>query len=109
MYASKTPCDLNHDPYPWRVVLGAWANTRCAVHLPESEHDPRPEFDHHQHNNPNPILLEFRRNYTGGRHDWLTLFLDRLTPGDGFYVRSREHPPQQIDHARRVLTRLARF
>ena len=44
MYASMTPRDLSHDPHP-RYDPAA---------------NPRPEYDHMQHNAPNPILTWFR-------------------------------------------------
>jgi hypothetical protein len=62
---------------------------------------PRPEFDHAQHNEPNPILVEVRRDFPkeGESYDWWA-----------WAVSSAPDPswtPEQIDHARRVLTRLA--
>lgn len=136
IYASKTPRDLNHDPMPWHVSLtpsrggnGRWREWRGAAsswddalvraedaHPGWTAHTggliPRPEFDHKQHNEPNPILVEFRD--VAGTHfpfaedlDWWLKCLEDPTfdyTASG-YRWTRAH----VDHARRVLERLARF
>ena len=73
MFASKTPRDLNHDPKPHLLV--DWVD-ESGVHYYRSGrvdlstwpvvHDPRPEFDHVQHNEPNPILVAFREDKDNG-------------------------------------------
>ncbi|WP_442575906.1 hypothetical protein ACSBPH_01775 [Microbacterium sp. F51-2R] len=121
MFSSKTPRDLNRDPEPWKV----WLETPYAMHghrewrgaaddwddaLVRAEDAyprfqaysaicmPRPEYDHPQHNEPNGILVEFRSNDdTRDPIDWL-----RYSEAAYF------GPTAHIDHARRVLTRLAR-
>lgn len=70
MFASKTPRDLNHDPLPhaWYSPNGFFSGRsggpyRAAVgDSPgwRSEHAPRPEFDHVQHNEPNWMLVGLR-------------------------------------------------
>ena len=109
IYASKTPRDLNHDPKPW-----AHGDIRAA--RPRYEHiirwlwDARPEFDHVQHNEPNPILLAFRQdvadvfvaeqfNVAAIARSWID--------GDALELFADMHPNEVLDHARRVLTRLA--
>lgn len=118
MFASKTPRDLNRDPLPW------WHDhdELCDVsrlsggHLPRSAtketeddiFDPRPEFDHVQHNQPNPLLADYRLDiaHTGWRdrdpRDWLKEVTTRY-PGITIPWR-----PAEMDHALRVLTRLAK-
>lgn len=99
MFTSKTPRDLNHDPHPVRIA-GRQARSKRMLWSSDVM-DPRPEFDHVQHNEPNPILVSIREGY----HDIesaLALLQDDArewwTP-----VVSDAH----IDHAHRVLTRLA--
>lgn len=98
MFASKTPRDLNHDPEPW---TGPWGEDR---HGPiggwSSVWSPRPEFDHVQHNEPNPILVAFRSGkYPAG------YWAHRLAKGD-LPVAVDKASTNEIDHARRVLARL---
>ena len=110
IYASKTPRDLNHDPRPVRIA-GRQARSKRML-WPSDVMDPRPEFDHVQHNEPNPILVAFRAysdkhgmdaedraNLSGA---WLQ--------APGYYERRLVEGRlrrQERDHARRVLTRLA--
>lgn len=121
IFASKTPRDLNRDPLPsrnpydgsrWRDD-GGWG---------EMIHDPRPEFDHAQHSEPNPILLDFRHyanlvaadtryplsapalaaHWTKSDLMWSEVILSVID----------DEPlgtPSQEEHARRVLMRLARM
>lgn len=101
MFASKTPRDLNHDPMPWRNPVG---NSRLDRQLhPGWWHDARPEFDHVQHAEPNPILVEFRAASDGdmrGWHMWLVLAREEML-SDGRCTLEHYH------HAVRVLARLA--
>jgi hypothetical protein len=56
------------------------------------------------YNPPNPILVDFRQDYDGdmrGWGVWFALWLYQDPPGLG--------SPEHINHARRVLTRLARM
>lgn len=117
MFASKTPRDLNHDPYPYVTyrdltgTLGPQALWRSGNRVDGAGYftklEPRPEFDHVQHNEPNPLLADYRLDiaHTGWRdrdpRDWLKEVTTRF-PGVTFPWSSA-----QIDHARRVLTRLA--
>ena len=117
MFASKTPRDLNHDPEPW-------AHTACGYEWCDdfgdrfqtnngtgNEFSPRPEFDHVQHNAPNPILVELR---VAADVDfaWATArMLDALTydhrAPEAMREVVRRSLPEARDHARKVLTRLA--
>jgi hypothetical protein len=120
MFASKTPRDLNHDPLPhaWYSPNGFFSGRsggpyRAAVgDSPgwRSEHAPRPEFDHVQHNAPNPILTAFRDHVA-----WRWVYLPEITTyaedvetfdglRDDSFVGTT---PEQIDHACKVLQRLA--
>lgn len=123
-YTSKTPRMLNHDPHPitagkagGRIAL--WEHELLADRFPDAAHDPRPEFDHEQHNEPNPILIDFRRMI---RDDWdmpeglLWLYAGswvdlidedpHMSKPDNWGPLTGTTQPA-IDHARRVLTRLA--
>lgn len=119
IYASKTPRDLNHDPMPW-------AHTACGYSWCDdfggrfqtnngtgNEFSPRPEFDHAQHNEPNPVLTAFRQIDAGrGEYaDWVRDFDERpefWTRGhNGTPSRFPQYTPAQVAHARRVLERLA--
>lgn len=129
-YASKTPRDLNHDPHPWAVYV--WphpprinASMRYAT-KDETERQafgsyvhgfyPRPEFDHVQHNEPNPILVYLRDAMTRPGSEGLVLAyvaeeqLYSIREAEQFgavaaygFPATREH----VAHARRVLERLA--
>ena len=128
MFASKTPRDLNHDPEPillanseGRIARWEWELLQGPpLHVNGSD-SPRPEFDHVQHNQPNPILVEFCRMI---RDDW-DIREGELWMYAGSWVDLMDEDPHMserinwgtlagteqpaIDHARRVLTRLARF
>lgn len=112
IYASKTPRDLNHDPLPFAVKKDRasrnWMN--------EFRFEPRPEFDHVQHHPVNPILADVRRyreerqrlNNPKGWAHILRVFMRAADHGQ--YVTSdweRFTTPEMLDHARKVLTRLA--
>lgn len=120
MFASKTPRDLNRDPVPYRIWTGPWFGTRTSRPIPGmTEHDPRPEFDHVQHNAPNPVLVAFRDDKNSGpvgyvvdgrRPSRLEHWLMQIAPLDRTAVAigtGTQPSVAQIDHARRVLTRLA--
>lgn len=112
IYASKTPRDLNHDPKP---MIDPFSGVRFSVadELLGYEYHPRPEFDHVQHNEPNPILVNARGDAIsvyGSQRAAAEAYLDHInerstvrTAAAGLGVYRLPH----IDHARRVLTRLA--
>jgi hypothetical protein len=97
MFSSKTPRDLNRDPEPWRTQYGTrypeggWSFGERI----EFTHDPRPEFDHAQHNAPNPILVARRL----------------LGPGVNIMYADLPRWPtrDEIEHATTVLQRLTRL
>lgn len=107
MFSSKTPRDLNHDPEPWHCP-GAGEQYR----IPDGEQlecdvrVPRPEFDHVQHNPPNPLLRDTRDFWPVILKDWIVALDDpnfiAETPAELGQVTG-EH----VAHARTVLTRLA--
>lgn len=112
MYASKTPRDLNHDPRPYRNKYdnSRWSDPGVDLTGTTVVHDPRPEFDHVQKNESNPILV-------GARHpseDWQEWLFALNDPREVFTYDAdyygegdiRECTPEMIDHARRVLSRL---
>lgn len=111
MYASKTPRDLNHDPKPHENGHGSRQDHptiggMCGGCI--TRHVPRSSYDHKQHNEPNPILVEFREEV----EQWsfvhkADLALNRLDYMDALGLTYDEDP--QVDHACKVLTRLARL
>lgn len=115
MFASNTPRDLNRDPRPLSTI---GTGRRVAVgsnFAGETVPNPRPEYDHPQHNEPNRILIAFRLIDAGRNEyaDWLSDFDER----PAFWTRGHDEPtalypqytPAELHHARRVLARLARF
>lgn len=91
MFASKTPRDLPvMDDGAWRERGDEpWGVTA-------------PPTLHVQHNEPNPILVEFREEWESTAfsellHWWLPTLEENTYPG---------WTEPQIEHARRVLTRL---
>lgn len=115
IFASKTPRDLNHDPAPWineddirerrpDYVVGQYPHR-------EPIYDPRPEFDHVQHNEPNPVLVAFRL-IDGNRKEYADWVRDFDAYPEFWQRQGGQYPqytPDQVDHARRVLSRLARL
>lgn len=117
MFASKTPHDLNHDPVPFvRTYNGTEPTRISAEYAAQTEarfengfgeivvtrHDPLPEFDHVQHNQPNPILLAVR-----AERDRAWTFLHSSVGGN--ICRYPDATGEQMTHAHRVLSRLARM
>jgi hypothetical protein len=97
IYASRTPRDLNHDPKPYTDESG-----RHATGYFSRDCRPHPEFDHVQHNEPNPILVSFRAN---DQHPDAQRWADSLRqPSLSSWHNAS---PDHIEHARRVLERLA--
>lgn len=101
-FSSKTPRDLNHDPQPYIGLYGDHVNAAAARWEGGRPHAPRPEFDHPQHNEPNPILVSFRANDQNPDPAQWAEWLRLPSLGPWHYAR-RDH----IDHARRVFLRLA--
>lgn len=60
MFASRTARDLNHDPKAWVDEQGQ-RHRWIAAYVFGMKYNPRPEFDHVQHNAPNRRLIAFRR------------------------------------------------
>ena len=89
----------NIDPKPW-VNPGSGGRYRARMYG-DFEHDPRPEF---VRPNGNPILIAFRThgaNLFGGIDGWLKYAMS------GTYADNLPIISGHIDHARKVLTRLA--
>ena len=109
MFASRK---INRDPMRWYCE-------ECDMRHAELdfcehdviEHDPRPEFD----NNPNPVLVAFRERWeaSGGSIGLADasrlrrLSVHFLTRINGEFYTQRGVSRAHIDHARRVLQRLA--
>jgi hypothetical protein len=113
IYSSRTPRDLNHDPEPYRYSI--WRNTdgNSAGYDFDAvfAHDPRERFDHVQHNQPNPILIEFRASFEDDADldGWVEAMLTALTdPGDwGLPNSVYDGTDEEVAHAYAVITRLA--
>ena len=92
---------INRDPYPWVTVFGIAEGFRIARedgrHL-KHDFQPRPEFD----NNPNPILAGIRE----GENDACSA-LDMLRGDAREWWNPLVVTDAHIDHARKVLERLA--
>lgn len=109
MFASKTPRDLNHDPEPWEGQYSPEYRATDEFHSFMSVRmvrRPRPEYDHVQHNESNPLLADMREFWPVVIEDWLAAlddpwFIDGV-PAE-FGVVTEEHR----NHAKKVLTRLA--
>lgn len=102
-YSSREP--FNDDPEPWTNTQGMRFAERDHV-LGLILFDPRPEFDRPQSNPMNSILLEFRRSapWDMGKAAAIEVrWLSGPNPAPVPNTASRA----QIEHARKVLTRLA--
>jgi hypothetical protein len=115
IFASKTPRDLNHDPEPWVNAApdferGSEADFEEWQPRHGKVFDPRPEFDHAQQNEPNPILTTLRLNSNAPREDGWDARIAALYFLEGVGIDNVEREqatPEHVEHARRVLTRLA--
>lgn len=109
-FSSKTPHDLNHDPEPfvWRATK---LRTRIKYGNEAIDFEPRPEFDHIQHNEPNPILVELRQAFAADHRRPRMVYIESKLREVEYETRNGNNgwSPQMLDHARRVLTRLARL
>ncbi|MDF2506313.1 MAG: hypothetical protein K0Q52_172 [Microbacterium sp.] len=121
IFSSRTPRDLNRDPAPWVWLEHGERRGRTGgeLQLPQadgwkSRYEPRPEYEHVQHNEPNPILVDVRkfralRLKMNNPKGWAYILrvVERAVTARAYadVTVTEEH----IDHARRVLTRLARL
>lgn len=99
MFSSRPP--FNDDPRPYVMHIDGYPSKRYARHHPNvDEYAPRPEFDRPQSNPTNPILAELREGVSAdASNDWVATYLATLPDWE----------EGEVGHARRVLTRLARF
>ncbi|KQO98461.1 hypothetical protein [Leifsonia sp. Leaf264] len=99
--ASQWDEDLNLDPTPWVDAFGERFSEQGIFTGPVRYYRPREEFVPTITHDTNPILADFR-DFTGFTYEWLT-YLDE--PAE--QKRNGEPwTPEQVEHARRVLTRL---
>ena len=112
MYASKTPRDLN----PHGVIMtGAGTPPLCSCGWQGRRLDGPTladhiaEFDHVQHNEPNPILVAFRRDADEMKRErgWTVARTALSWDRDAFDPFVDMYDLAVLDHARRVLERLA--
>lgn len=111
LFSSRPP--FNDDPWPYIAPGGSRHAHPGTINFGERlVYNPRPEFDRPQNNPTNLILARLREEWsTPGRHENdLALCADRVLAS---CVEESEavlyYNGDEIDHARRVLTRLARF
>ena len=113
MFASKTPRDLNSHV---AFMTGAGTPPLCSCGWQGRRHDGPilaehiAEFDHVQHNEPNPILTWHRNTTRHGMNAIAARYiLDHWGATVGFVgsVHIIDYTPEHEIHARRVLTRLA--
>ena len=104
LYASKTPRDLNRirrdfeharDFCRYKGTLREWADAPAYAGW---------DYRAPQRNRPNPILVKYRTIPATSQGWWLTGFIAAAER-----ARFASWSDEQVDHARRVLTRLARF
>jgi len=114
-FASKTPRDLNHDFLPYindcPDMWNRYPDEYTANYFSGGVYrfDPRPEFDHVQHNPTNTILPIVRR-YSQARFDMsqvaaATLVIDHWQN----LLVVQEASEEERAHAFKVLARLAKF
>lgn len=112
-YSSGKHRVVNADPTPW---VGADGSRRARYSRFAPRFDPRPEFDRPLTNEANPILGAFRKHREAVREAGfeptrvLLSELDQMVPGRDNIDTSAEDDrvtSDQINHARRILTRLA--
>lgn len=89
---------------PWGGVSNAAAARWGGYNHPNNT-VPRPEFDHHRHNQPNPILVAVRENWIDG--DSFAVIAENMKDAEALFEAFPHVTPEVIDHARKVLTRLA--
>ena len=109
MFSSRPP--FNDDPKPWKCP-GADDQHRLSSRdrLECDEFRPRPEFDRPQHNPTNLILSTFRKDLieAGGEESIATLapsWVRALVAGKSAFTLGQGK--RAVEHAHRVLTRLA--
>lgn len=109
LYSSREP--FNVDPAPY---YGPWGRSAIPGGGFEGEalsFEPRPEYDRPQNNPTNPILTDIRKNRPEGvswtkmlkHYNWVTFAAAHYITEDWERITDES----QIDHARKVLTRLA--
>lgn len=101
MFSSREP--FNDDPEPFVSGLG----NRHATNFNPAlwHHDPRPEFDRPQVNPTNSILVAFRESLP---YDYTAAEYSEII-SDAFVSAVRGWSTAEVDHAHRVLNRLAVF
>ncbi|WP_404474783.1 hypothetical protein [Microbacterium aerolatum] len=121
MFSSRPP--FNDDPKPWRCTSCSDRFVREQV-SPTShvtKHQPRTKFDRPQHNPTNLILAEFRSIEAEGvwkdvprwasAGAWVDMIDEdpSMSRGEDWGLLAGLPHYAEIDHARRVLERLARL
>lgn len=108
MYSSRPP--FNDDPFPFVGPTGSrhqYPGTLDGVRL---AHDPHPHFDRPQNNPTNRYLDLYRDDaaHTGWGERSPIEWLNEIE-SDEIHLDATLFTSEEWDHARRVLTRLARF
>lgn len=115
---------LNIDPEPYYVLGNGWVERISDPDDNESKHpptwDPRPEYDVFTRNPVNRVLLHIRNNgWSRQSDDTKRILIDihqhilksHLDEHNGLegYCRLTDETVEMIEHAQKVLERLARF
>jgi hypothetical protein len=106
LYSSRVP---NTDPMPWTDFYGTrYAYPFSSRPIVDLARDERPEFDHVPvaTEGANPLILEFRE-FSGIAEMWVKALDDESFIAETGYAYQTQIDDSQVDHARRVLTRLA--
>lgn len=98
----------NTDPTPWRMEGDMWRAPHPYYRDSHfNEWDPRPEYDDSNRPQPNPLLQDFRIDpFFPDVIDRARNYLEVNLSDMSLEATAWECTPDQIEHARRVLTRL---
>lgn len=104
MFSSREP--FNDDPEPWVCTapdFERYANEWDYEGRHAVVHEPRPEYDRPQHNPTNPVLLKLRSI----PEDWKAIWVEGFLNADAEAYNWPNWTSMEIQHAYRVLVRLA--
>jgi hypothetical protein len=105
IFASAPP--INDDPTPWLDSRGLRFRIKHGDRYGTTKWSPRPGFDRPRAHEANPILVEFRERENPKNIYALSQWI--MFIGEGWDGSICQATTPQIDHARKVLVRLAAF
>ncbi|QDK01374.1 hypothetical protein SEA_WATERT_105 [Microbacterium phage WaterT] len=105
MFSSREPFNDDPEPYvdQWNIDRSTDGDPAGYDFDVEFQHDPRPEYNRPQHNPTNPVLLKLR-SIPG---DWKAIWVEGFLNADAEAYNWPNWTSMEIQHAYRVLTRLA--